>query len=95
MKEAYAGQMRVLAQLGRVADALATFDTLSGVLARELNVEPNADTRALAEILRVRPNDERRLAPRAPFIGRTQEKAELLALLERAASGWGAGGGAG
>lgn len=90
-EEAYRGLMRTLAGLGRLAEALATYTRLEGLLEAELGVLPAEETRRLAGQLRselelarqVVAFDRQRLTHQ-PFVGRGQERATALAAVEAA-----------
>jgi DNA-binding SARP family transcriptional activator/tetratricopeptide (TPR) repeat protein len=93
-EDARRGQMRALARLGRLPEALEVYDQLAGLLEVELATPPQADTQALAATLR----RELELASEAgeagrsqalPFVGRTAERALLLSLLDQAREGGG------
>jgi DNA-binding SARP family transcriptional activator len=90
---AYRGLMRGLAHTGRLAEALATYTRLEQTLAAELDVQPEDETRALAEALRgeleLRRQHAQRSSQIAPFVGRTAERTRLLARLDQARSGRG------
>jgi DNA-binding SARP family transcriptional activator/TolB-like protein/Tfp pilus assembly protein PilF len=58
--------MRSLAALGRRAEALKHYDQMAALLERELHVQPDADTRALADDLRTARFNVSRLATPEP-----------------------------
>jgi predicted ATPase/DNA-binding SARP family transcriptional activator len=89
--------MLALYRAGRQADALAAYQAARQTLVDELGVEPSPELRELqASILRqdaslsalaARPTASARLpAQPTPFLGRTRELAEIVALLQRADS---------
>lgn len=83
--------MHALARLGRVAEALRTFDELQAMLHSELEVAPAEETRALAEQLRSEMVAARAATrpARPAFVGRGEERARLIARLEQAQAGHG------
>jgi predicted ATPase/Tfp pilus assembly protein PilF len=86
-EEAHRQLMRLLALDGQRSAALAQYQTCRRTLAQELNVEPTAETRLLAE--QIRAEEELRAKPPAhhlptsptPFVGRKEELADLADLL--------------
>jgi predicted ATPase/DNA-binding SARP family transcriptional activator/Tfp pilus assembly protein PilF len=86
-EEAHRQLMRLLALDGQRSAALAQYQTCRRTLAEELDVEPTTETKTLAE--QIRAEDELRSKPPphhlptspAPFVGRTEELAELADLL--------------
>ncbi|MBV6396458.1 MAG: hypothetical protein HFACDABA_02056 [Anaerolineales bacterium] len=81
------GLMRVYARTGRHAAALHQYNQLVKTLTDELGIEPVHETRALAESIRLERGTQA-AAPK-PFVGRRQERARLLELVERAQEGRG------
>jgi DNA-binding SARP family transcriptional activator len=84
-EEAHRGLMRSLAHMGRLKDALDAYANLEALLHQELGVQPDADTRALAEKLRSElelakdVSIQRRGDPtQPPFVGRKAERDNLL-----------------
>ncbi|MDQ7028893.1 MAG: BTAD domain-containing putative transcriptional regulator [Ardenticatenia bacterium] len=78
-EEAYRQLMDILARQGQISTALALYRTCSRMLAREFNVEPDAQTQHLyRRILRLR-QGQRFLppTPTASFVGREEELAWL------------------
>jgi predicted ATPase/DNA-binding SARP family transcriptional activator len=99
-EEAHRQTMRLLARGGQRSAALAQYQVCRQVLARDLGVEPEAQTTALKlsienEDLRITPTNPADFsilnaqfsipAPATPLIGRAAELAELGALLENPA----------
>lgn len=88
---AHRSLMRGLARLGDRAAALAHYETCRRVLAAELGIEPEAETRALAERIRAAeltappfaalPPAHHWPTPLTPFIGRERELADIAAYL--------------
>ncbi len=88
---AHRGLMRGLALLGDRTAALAHYETCRRVLAEELGIEPEAETRVLAERIRAGDLTAPALAaptpahhwpmPLTPFIGRERELADIAAYL--------------
>lgn len=96
-EEAHRGHIRMLARMGRLTDALDAYDRLVDLLDQELGVPPDRETRDLAEHLFRELELARQTAAlrsatllRPPFAGRAQERALLLAVVERAVQGQGA-----
>ncbi|MDF0600039.1 BTAD domain-containing putative transcriptional regulator [Psychromarinibacter sp. C21-152] len=82
---AHRALMRALAEAGRKAAALRQYETCRAVLQRQLHVDPSAETRALAEEIRARP-DMPPLPPEAEADdGGTSAAALVLVLPEAAA----------
>ena len=95
--------MRLYADLGRRGTALRQYQQCVGVLARELGIEPEPETKLLyQDILRLRPSSRRMLdpddtphpdaiartsPPELPLIGRTAELERLRGALDEACSG--------
>ncbi len=89
-EDAQRGLMRVYARTGRHAAALQQYARLERTLADELGVEPQAETRALVEAIRIEhESGAAHVVEERPFVGRQRERARLLALIERAQSGRG------
>lgn len=86
-EEAQRGLMRVYARTGRHAAAQQQYSQLVKTLADELGVEPLPETRTLAESIRIERGAQ--TVALKPFVGRMQERARLLALVERAQNGRG------
>ena len=89
--------MRTLAYMGRLADALDTYEQLVDLLDRELSAPPALESRELAEQLfrelelqRQAAAEDRTDLLRPPFVGRIQERAVLLSAIEEAVRGHGA-----
>ncbi len=89
-EDAQRAAMRLYARLGRYIAALQQYDRLVELLEDELQTSPLPETRALANTLRA---EYQALPPTAqplrPLVGRRQERALLLRLIERAQEGWG------
>ena len=85
-EEAARGLMRALGSLGRFPEALDTYTELGDALQREIHVRPGLETRLLADHLRAEQELADRVTahPPARFVGRVNERARLLALLDRA-----------
>jgi predicted ATPase/DNA-binding SARP family transcriptional activator len=93
--------MQLYSCLGRPEAALHQFETYCQVLSTELGVEPEPETRALAQAIAARTPDTAAHLPDAlagvsflfdradamPLVGRSRERAELLAYLEGILSG--------
>jgi DNA-binding SARP family transcriptional activator len=91
-EKAYRGQMRALAGMGRLPEALAVFNQAEQLLAEELGVPPADRTGSLAAELKEALAFEtavprQNLLRHPPFIGRVQERALLLNRLDRAGKG--------
>lgn len=82
-EEAHRRMMHLYAHSGQHSAALAQYEICQRALRDELNVAPSAETTALWERLRAAQNAPRHNLPAAltPFVGRSQELAELAALL--------------
>ena len=86
-EEAHRQAMRALALSGQRSAALAQYAKCRRALAVELNAEPGEETTALYERIRTgavetaRPSDSLPIPP-TPFIGRTEELAQIARLLE-------------
>lgn len=83
------GVMRSLAGIGRLPEALSTYTRLKRLLEHELDVQPSAEARILAERLRseLATAPEPNMFVRPPFVGRIAERRRLLARLDRAQAG--------
>jgi predicted ATPase len=86
-EEAHRQLMRALALSGQRSAALAQYEACRRVLAKELGVEPAAETNALFEQIKVgaltQPERRHNLpAALTPLLGREQELAEIARLLE-------------
>ena len=90
-ESAYRGLMVSLGALGRRAEGLDLYAKLMARLRDELGTLPADETRAVERSLRrpERPGGRERMASRLPLVGRDRERELLLALLDRAAHGWG------
>jgi predicted ATPase len=89
-ESAHRALMRVFADLGRRQEALAQYHRLRSSLRRELEADPDEETRRLYRELLAVPHPERaEHVPQAlpvqltSFVGRERELAEVLELLER------------
>lgn len=86
------GLMSCLTRLGRLNEALATFNHLAARLDEELGADPEEATRQLVDQLRTESDLARQPVARPatlPFVGRTSERALLLARLEQVRGGHG------
>jgi predicted ATPase/DNA-binding SARP family transcriptional activator/Tfp pilus assembly protein PilF len=83
-EETHRQVMRLLMRSGQRSAALAQYEACRRVLAEELGVEPTEETIALYERIRAAdPAHRHNLPPQpTPFVGRTEEQAELLNLLD-------------
>lgn len=83
-EEAHRQMMLLLARSGQRTRAIAQYHTCQRILAEELGVMPAASTTALYERIRAAEANARHNLPAllTPFIGRTDELAELLGLLD-------------
>ncbi len=89
-EEARRGLMRCLARLGRRREALAAYADLVATLESELGTTPESATRLLADEIGRESAPPPEVRPAEPtFVGRTAERAALLARLEQARSGRG------
>ncbi|NHZ72002.1 MAG: tetratricopeptide repeat protein [Aquificales bacterium] len=93
-ESAYRGAMRCLAHLNRLTEALTLYRQLEQLLQEELGVSPTERSQLLAE--RLQKEITLRLAVQqqtqrlqVPFVGRVNERAQLLACLDKAYSGRG------
>ncbi|HRQ37790.1 MAG TPA: tetratricopeptide repeat protein [Chloroflexota bacterium] len=89
---AHRGLMRGHAAHGRLADALAIYQSLQQLLAAELNVAPAAATQQLARQLQAEWELQEQTAvtfTTTPFVGRVAERTQLLARLDEARAGRG------
>ncbi len=77
--------MRLLTRCGQWTAALAQYETCRQILDEELGVEPSERTRTLYERIRAaRETPRHNLPPQpTPFVGRGQEVADVLRLLDR------------
>ncbi len=90
-EEAYRGAMRTLAQLGRLSTAVALYRQLEHLLDEQLDVDPTAQTKLLIHRLQkelaVQTAVKQQYAHhQTPFVGRLQERSQLLARLDKAHS---------
>jgi len=86
------GVMRSLAAAGRIAAALEAHARFADSLAAEMGLAPTAETQALAERLRselAATDAPGRARPDPEFVGRKDERARLIARLDRARAGRG------
>ena len=82
-EEAHRQMMRLLAHSGRRGAALAQYETCRRVLAEELGVEPTEETKALCERIQAATSRRHNLPPQpTPFVGREEELAEVVGLLD-------------
>jgi serine/threonine-protein kinase len=99
-EEAVRGLMTVSARAGKPADALRCYDQFRFRLARELDVDPAAETQRLAEVIRSRaeldeggewpePIGFLGREPEGPLVGRSQELESALLCAEAADAGTG------
>jgi tetratricopeptide (TPR) repeat protein len=86
-EEGQRGLMRSLARMDRHNEALTVYQRLEATLQQELGLPPSTDTQVLAELVQ-RELEQRQHAP-LPFVGRTAERARLLACLNQARGGRG------
>ncbi len=82
-EEAHRQLMDILACAGEISAALAQYETCRRVLAEELKVEPDEETRRLYRRIRMmRTGRRHNLPPQAtPFVGRKAELAQIASLL--------------
>ncbi len=83
------GLMRNQAHMGQIHEALETYRRLELLLDEEMGVSPEAESAALAEQLRSEIDFRRTTAESSLFVGRTPERARLIANLEAAIKGAG------
>lgn len=86
------GLMRCLAAQDRLDEALAVFQQFQAFLAAELSVPPAAETRRLAQQLQDEWEAQQQKSgtlKTIPFVGRMQERTQLLTLLDEARAGQG------
>lgn len=77
-EEVHRQMMRLLARSGQRSAALVQYETCRQVLARELGVEPMAETTALYERIRAASARRLHLPPQpTPFVGREDEMARI------------------
>ncbi|MEJ5199547.1 MAG: BTAD domain-containing putative transcriptional regulator, partial [Anaerolineae bacterium] len=91
-EEAHRELMRLLALSGRRSDALAQYEVCRRILARELDVEPDAETSALFHRIRdgaLAPRSPSPVVPTLPFLGRAAEHAACVRWWEAARAGAG------
>jgi tetratricopeptide (TPR) repeat protein len=91
-EDGYRGLMRCLAGLGRLTEALDVYHKLVDFLAQEMDVQPAASTRYLAEQIERDWQQSRRAGShiqQLPFIGRSAERTLLLTHLDQARRGQG------
>ena len=90
-EKGYRGLMRCLAALSRSAEALDLYDKLVDFLAQEMDIEPAATSRHLAEQIRhdwqQKSRSSNQRVQQAPFIGRAVERSQLLTHLDEARQG--------
>jgi DNA-binding SARP family transcriptional activator len=89
---AHQAYLRLLGRLQRYGEALAHYEYLRNLMRSELNAEPLAETRLIAQSI----EKERGLAAiqteveeQTPFVGRKKERAAILALVEAMLKGQG------
>jgi DNA-binding SARP family transcriptional activator len=93
-EKVYRGQMRALAGMGRLPEALAAYNQLEQLLETELGVPPAKRTNRLAvqmkEEMALKTAVQRQNRLRhPPFVGRVRERALLVSRLDRAGKGEG------
>ncbi len=85
--------LRILGRLHRYGEALAHYEYLQSLIRAELNVEPLAETRQIAQSIE-RERDlataQTEVAERVPFLGRKTERATLISSVEAMINGKGA-----
>jgi DNA-binding SARP family transcriptional activator len=88
---AHQSYLRLLGRLQRYGEALAHYDYLCKLFRSELDAEPLAETRALAQAIETERSFAMVLVPREPtsFVGRVTERATALAAVENALAGHG------
>lgn len=88
---AFSATMRLYADVGRFSAVLGQYKLLKERLAEELGVEPLPETTALYQQIVQHRERLSKAAPKtpAPLIGRANERAEILSLLDRFEAGTG------
>lgn len=81
--------MSLYARLGRYAIALQQYDKLAALLEQELNVEPLPETQELYALLKTERQKTAVSPTTLPFVGRHQERQQLLGQLEQLGRGKG------